>query len=161
MKAILIIMVILTLVNLAFAKVPDKHSLDMLVAMEYFNKTGKVTHVTSAYRSPKEQAFIMINKHAAGQNLYKLYKHSEVIDDFLSAYVFGSFNDMVEVIEIYMDKGIYLSKHLCDKAIDVRSRNMTLEEQEEFIKIVEGIPGIEILQEFKPPHFHIQYKGDC
>lgn len=63
---------------------------------------------------------------------------------------------MANVIENQMKNKVFISKHLTGKAFDVRSKDMTATQKKVFKQVVQSIGGMTMIEEGKPPHFHIQ-----
>ena len=53
-----------------------------------------------------------------------------------------------------MDRGVFISKHLLDDAVDIRSRNLNRREKALFRKLARA-RGFRVLLETRPPHFHL------
>ncbi|WP_435275938.1 hypothetical protein ACMAZF_02600 [Psychrobium sp. nBUS_13] len=51
----------------------------------------------------------------------------------------------------------FISKHLKKGAVDIRSRDMSKEDKENFRKAAKGI-AFSVILESVPPHFHVQFK---
>ena len=134
------------------------------IADKYFASTKKKLVVTSGTRGTKSQAAAMYKKLAAGDDL-SIYKNQTAIKEIKSAYNKGVkakksnsaiVGDMEKVIEAQIKKSIFISKHLREGAVDVRSRDMTSTDKEKFRQAAKGIAKSVIL-EVIPPHFHLQF----
>ena len=62
---------------------------------------------------------------------------------------------MTGTIDTQIDNGTYISNHLRDGAVDVRSNDMTPEQKQAFIDAVTEATGKPPLVEGIPPHFHV------
>lgn len=63
---------------------------------------------------------------------------------------------MAQVIQTQIDNKVYLSKHLTGRAFDVRNKGMTPKHKNTFKQVVQTVGGTSMIEEFKPPHFHLQ-----
>lgn len=120
--------------------------------------------LTSGIRSSTAQARAMYNKFRGGGS-YGLYKDKKTAKEIYDAYRRGIshghsqgriISEMRTVIEIQMARGTYISHHLTNRAIDVRSRTLTSSQQRLFM-IVAGRHANVALLERTPPHFHLQF----
>ena len=59
-------------------------------------------------------------------------------------------------IDAQINQGIYISKHLKQGAIDVRSRDMSNDEKKQFEDVAKELADTVILETI-PPHFHLQF----
>lgn len=64
--------------------------------------------------------------------------------------------DMTKVIVGQIDRGSYISKHLKKGAVDIRSRDMSVRDKENF-KTAAKATAKSIILETTPPHFHLQF----
>lgn len=63
---------------------------------------------------------------------------------------------MAAVIEDQVERRVFISRHLTARALDVRNNDMTSEQKRVFKQVVQAIGGVTLLEEGKPPHFHLQ-----
>lgn len=63
---------------------------------------------------------------------------------------------MTAVIEDQIKRKVFISKHLTGRAFDVRSKDMTAQHKKVFKQVVQHMGGVSMIEEGKPPHFHIQ-----
>lgn len=134
------------------------------IADAYFQKTQKNIVVTDGTRTAAEQADRMYTKLKLGDDIVALYRKNKdtakaikKIYETMSAAKkpAGQIKaSMTAVIEEQSKKGIYLSKHLREGAVDVRNRDMTASEKKTFIEVAKA-HGVSVLVEAKPPHLHL------
>jgi len=134
------------------------------IADKYHTLSKKKIVVTSGTRTAASQASAMYGKLAGGDAL-TVYRNQTAIKEIKKPYDDGVkakkskadiISDMEKVIEAQIKKSTYISKHLKKGAIDVRSRDMSLTEKENFKKAAKGVATTVIL-ETTPPHFHLQF----
>lgn len=134
------------------------------LADTFFQRANKDIVITSATRSPEKQANAMYDKLKLGDDLTKLYKNKNALKEITDAYDAGIneqksgaeiIKGMTEVIEGQVKKNVYISAHLKSGAVDVRSKDMSKEEKEHF-KIAAKEVGLKVIEEGKPPHFHLE-----
>lgn len=132
------------------------------LSFAYYRETGKQLVVTSGSRSPQAQASAMYRKLRLGVRLSKFYRSSaarEIEKAFLVAKGAGASRDAIvaagaAIIRAQMDRGVFISKHLLDDAVDIRSRNLNRREKALFRKLARA-RGFRVLLETRPPHFHL------
>ena len=134
------------------------------LADKYHSLTNKDIVVTSGTRTSQSQAEAMYEKLAGGDNL-TLYKNQSAAQSVRKIYLDGIkakktktdiISDLKAEIDSQIKNGIYISKHLKKGAVDIRSRDMSQSEKDNFKQAAKGIAVIIIL-ETTPPHFHIQF----
>ena len=64
-------------------------------------------------------------------------------------------SDIEKVIEKQIKKQIFISKHLKEGAIDIRSGDMSSDKKDKFKMATKGF-ATRVILETIPPHFHIQ-----
>jgi len=136
-----------------------------LIADIYYLATSKDIVVTSGRRSYLDQATEMYDNHIR-RGFFGRYKAREIIDILEDIFKRGRANtkskfaivqEMEKVISAYAKRGIYISKHIIDGAVDVQSKYMKTEKQKQaFRSAAAGIATIVIL-ESNPPHWHLQF----
>lgn len=133
------------------------------IGREYHRRTGRRLHVTSGTRTPREQAEAMYEKLQLGEQLTRTYRDFEAASEIQAAYRShrrhgraACVRAIAQVIRRQLRRGCYISRHLHASAVDVRSRDMSPRQQRVFREIVAGVEGVELLQEGRPPHFHLQ-----
>jgi len=136
------------------------------IADAYHKKTGKSIVLTSGTRSASEQADAMYNKIKLGDDVSKLYKNKTAVAEIKTAYDQGVAAkkteaqiraDMTSVIQKQVDSGTYISRHLRAGGVDVRTKDMSAAEKSAFREAVAGMKGVTVIEEKKPPHFHLQF----
>ena len=134
------------------------------IATPYFAATQHKFTVTSGQRSAKSQASAMYTKIAAGSKLTD-YRDQTSAQAIKAAYDAGvkarqsrdkTVADMVAVIDAQIANGVYISKHLRDGAVDVRSRDMDETQRAKFKEEAEKVATSVLLEKF-PPHWHLQF----
>lgn len=134
------------------------------IADAYYAATKKQLTVTSGTRSASSQAEAMYGKLAGGDKLtvysdqVSAKEIKKAYDDGITAKKVKSaiIKDMATVIESQIKKGKYISKHLKAGGVDIRSKDMSAKEKEEFKKAAKGVATTVIL-ETTPPHWHLQF----
>lgn len=133
------------------------------LARRYHARTGQRLHVTSGTRSPRQQAEAMYDKLRLGVRLTRLYRDYEAASEITQAYrshrragrsrCIGA---IARVIRGQVRRGRFISRHLHASAVDIRSRNMNRRQRRIFREIVREAGDIELLEEGRPPHWHLQ-----
>lgn len=131
----------------------------------YFRRTGKHLTVTSGARDAVQQAKAMYKMMRLGGDPLRLYRNKEAAREIKRAYEQGraakkSADDIVSevhsVIQKQMARGVYISAHLRAGAVDVRSRDLSRAEKKHFVGLMGEMKDVQMLEEFTPPHFHLQ-----
>ena len=134
------------------------------IADKYHTATTKTIVVTSGTRTSLSQATAMYGKLAGGDQL-TVYKNQTAAKEIKKAYQDGVkakkskadiIDDMKAVIDGQIKKRVYISKHLKSGAVDIRSKDMTFKEKDEFKKAAKGT-AVSVILETTPPHFHLQF----
>lgn len=112
--------------------------------------------ITSGTRTAGQQARAMASKIQRGHNLYELYAQDDLVSEILA--VIGSTTSpdvaaMAEVIADQVARGRFISRHLRDDALDVRTRNLSADQVAELVATVEQLGG-EALDE--GDHVHLE-----
>ncbi|MGK4004258.1 hypothetical protein WMF31_16610 [Sorangium sp. So ce1036] len=135
------------------------------IADAYFRRTGKEIVVTSGTRDPARQAEAMLDLFRHGADVLGLYRDKTAAREILSAYEEarsaglppGAVTAAIEeVIRSQVERGVFISAHLREGAVDIRNRDMTSAEKRAFLDGVEEVGGVFALEESRPPHFHLQ-----
>jgi hypothetical protein len=134
------------------------------IADAYHASTKKTITVTSGTRSASSQADAMYGKLAGGDKL-SVYADQISAKEIKKAYDDGKaakkaktaiVKDMTQIIEAQIKKGKFISKHLKSGAVDVRSKDMSVKEKEEFKKAAKSV-ATSVILETTPPHWHLQF----
>ena len=136
------------------------------IADDYNSLSGKTITITSGTRTAESQAAAMYGKLAGGDTL-SVYRDQtsaqairKVYDDGIAATPPKARDVIISEIKTKIDGQIvtkkFISKHLKQGAVDVRSRNMTLEDKKHFKTAAKKVATTVIL-ETTPPHFHLQF----
>ncbi|XXY55156.1 hypothetical protein WME91_04800 [Sorangium sp. So ce269] len=135
------------------------------IASAYFRRTGKELVVTSGTRDPARQAEAMLELFRHGADVLGLYKDKAAAREIMSAYEEGLSTEqppealiaaLEQVIRAQIDRGVFISAHLREGAVDIRNRDMTRAEKRAFLDGVEEVGGVLALEESRPPHYHLQ-----
>lgn len=135
----------------------------------YLAATRRRIHVTSGVRPPLRQARAMYQKLRAGGSL-GVYKRQDLVRPVREAYLDGrrkrlgkerTIAAMAEVLERQVADGQLLSSHLSGRAFDVRSSGLTRRQKAAFREAVRRVGGVRVIEERRPPHFHLEIeRGD-
>lgn len=63
---------------------------------------------------------------------------------------------MTAVIQGQMDRGVYISPHLTGRGIDVRTRDLSVE-QRDVLQRIAAQEGVRVHPEGRPPHLHLTF----
>jgi len=142
---------------------PEIEAKVKLLADAFHAATLRDIVVTSGLRSAHSQAVAMYDKLAGGDDL-AIYRQQDAAQAIRQRYTDGLQQHqsrdtivarMEAEIEQQISMGIYLSAHLRNGAVDIRSRDMTDSEKQAFMAIAEQMAESVILEAI-PPHFHVQ-----
>lgn len=112
--------------------------------------------VTSGVRTVRAQAKALLRKRQLGDDLSRIYRRGhgpEIVRALLA--VPAQVEPMAQVLQFYVDQGIYMSRHMRGDAIDLRSRGLSAE-QIQSIQQAAQAQGARVLVESTPPHIHIE-----
>lgn len=106
--------------------------------------------VTSGVRTAKEQASAMQAKRerqlagstAESDDLHALYADDEAVDILLA----NPFTAWPELIQAWMDRGRYLSRHLTGRALDIRIRDLTADQRKALESAIVAAGGRALLE---------------
>lgn len=135
------------------------------IASAYFRRTGKELVVTSGTRDPARQAEAMHELFRHGADVLGLYKDKTAVREIKSAYdeersaehpPEAMIAALERVIRAQIDRGVFISAHLREGAVDIRNRDMTPAEKRAFLEGVDEVGGVFALEESRPPHYHLQ-----
>lgn len=133
------------------------------IADAFFNLTNKKIVVTDGTRTAADQALQVFNKILAHD--LTIYLNHKAANQIKAAFDLArsagkskteTLKAMTEVIENQIKNKVFISRHLTGKAFDVRNLDMTAKQQSIFKQVAQTIGGVTLLQEGKPPHFHLQ-----
>jgi hypothetical protein len=129
----------------------------------YFKKTGKHLVITSGTRDAARQAKAMFKMIRLGADIMRLYRNKDAAREVKQAYdrTAGKPADdrieaMYDVLKAQIDRGVFISAHLRAGAVDVRNKTMSAADKRAFLKSVAEASGASVLEETKPPHYHLQ-----
>lgn len=126
---------------------------------------GQPITVTSGTRSVKEQASALDKKIRAGDKRLSVYKNRTAANQLVDAWRAASKTSkgssatrkaLERAIGKQVKSGVYLSKHLRAGAVDVRSVGMSRKRKRAFRNAVRSVPGARVIEERRPPHFHVE-----
>lgn len=132
------------------------------VADAFFAQTKKNIVVTDGVRTAAQQAAQVFAKIRA--NDLSIYLNQKAAQEIKRAHDVAvkagksraeTLRAMTTVIEGQIARKVFISKHLTRQAFDVRSRDMSAAQKRIFKQVVQDI-GVPMIEEGKPPHFHIQ-----
>jgi hypothetical protein len=124
--------------------------------------------ITDGERTAADQALAILHLIKANGEKYvrHLYhRHEQLIEDIISAYNSENTDSdrlaaMTETIQSQINRGVYVSPHLRNNAVDIRSRGMTGSDRQALRDAVRLVPGAELVNETTSragPHFHLQF----
>ena len=139
------------------------------IRADFERQTGLRIKVTSGARTPVEQAQAMYDKLQKGGSL-SIYANQTAAAEVQAAYdlarksgagMTDAVASMSKVIQGQVGRGVYISKHLTDMAIDISTLSadqkvLARDKLGILFSIIEKNGG-KILQESKPPHLHVQF----
>lgn len=131
----------------------------------FFRRTGRHLTVVSGTRDPARQARAMIRVIELGGNLSRLYGDREAAREIQQSYERARAarkkpEEVVAAVEGtiqgQIQRGTYISAHLRASAVDIRNTTMTEAERRAFRAVVREVGGVSLLEEHRPPHFHLE-----
>ena len=141
------------------------------LGLEFKKKYHKLITITSGTRSAKEQAGAMYSnfkKEKGTATQRKKYRNKKLFDEIATAY--NKYKDktsmlcisaMEKVIKSQIQKKKYISLHLIDSAVDIRTRTLSTEEIDFLIGLIKA-RNFELKYQDKRnnknPHIHLQLK---
>lgn len=136
------------------------------IAKQAAPRIGGPVVITSAARTPTSQAEALRTKISLGDNIVRLYANKDAAKSVLYAYkqakhAGGSKQQVVaamaNVIRAQTEKGVYLSNHLREGAVDIRTRGLSGWQRKQLVAAVQASPGVrKTLLESTPPHLHVE-----
>jgi len=111
-------------------------------------------HITSAMRTPEEQARAMLKKYDLGgaDEIIKVYGKNTA-RHFLSEP--ANVSSWTNVVLRLQEEGKgFTSQHLLGKAVDIRTRNLSSDQISDLVGAVEAAGGRPLI-ESNPPHLHV------
>jgi len=172
---------IISLFLIGMSYIPVAHSLYLSELEKMINDVHKKVFqeeivITDSFRTARSQAILFREAWDVGKDLHKLYRDHRLLNELYDAYMkeAGDCGDTKEfckvmtpednitwVIALQMKRGDYISKHLCLKAVDIRSRGKTLKQIQIFFNVLhEAYPGIlKTINEHN--HVHIELTEVC
>jgi hypothetical protein len=143
-------------------------STDAAAALEriddaYYKKTGQRLVITSGTRDAARQAKAMYKMIRLGADITGLYRNKTAAREIKAAYTRSAGKPaeavvmaMYDTIRDQIDRGVYISAHLRAGAVDIRNRTMSPSQKKAFEQSVAEVGGASLLEETKPPHYHLQ-----
>jgi hypothetical protein len=106
--------------------------------------------VTSGIRTPKQQALVMFSKIDRGQNLLAIYRDNEFAQSVIDVY--PNLEEATEIINQYKLAGKG-SSHLHGSGLDIRTKDLSMTQQQELYEQLESLEGVYPLDE--DDHYHV------
>jgi hypothetical protein len=131
----------------------------------YYKRTGQRLVITSGTRDAARQAKAMYKMIRLGADIIGLYRNKAAAREIKAAYTKASgagkpadavVMAMYDTIRDQISRGVYISAHLRAGAVDIRNRNMSASQKRAFEQSVSEVGGASLLEETKPPHYHLQ-----
>lgn len=126
------------------------------------DRTGFALHVTSGRRGPDRQAAAMYNNLA--DNSSPRYRNQAAFNEVRAAYIAGRAEGlgraaiverMSTVLQAQADRGVLISRHMSDRAIDIRMPPAA--ERAEVLAAIRGNPAVQSVG-VEDDHLHIQFR---
>jgi hypothetical protein len=133
------------------------------IAEKTVERSGHKLTITSGTRNAYRQAGAMRTKMDLGENISRLYKHKSAVGEVMSAYRYArtmGMNDeatthhMAAAIDSLVERGVFLSRHQREGAVDIRTRGLSAHEFNT-VRTAAREVGAAVLYESTPPHFHL------
>ena len=139
------------------------------LAARFYRRKGRALTITSGIRTPWKQARAMYHKLSIGARYRRLYKKKELAEAIRQAFRAGRrarqpraaiIERMAAVIRAQMASGAFISEHLREGAVDLRSRNLRRGHKIVLESIVRQLRGLKLnREERRPPHYHMEVDG--
>ena len=137
------------------------------LAAAYYEQTRMRLVVTSGARTPETQADAMLTKLRLGENLLGLYTNQAAAREITDAYIAGvkAGHDgptiraaIAAAIKAQVAAGVYISRHLNEGAVDLRTRDLEPAAKDVLREIIAASPDVRLpaLEETRPPHYHVE-----
>ncbi len=133
------------------------------LAKEYLSRTGKKFKITSGVRNARRQAAAMYDKYRSGDKLVGLYGSKAEPIARVCAQAKNREAAIKEIEQIILDfskRGILMSRHMPGKAFDVSKDKMSAANRAAFLEAVKAAGGLSVINEGKPPHFHVDIEDE-
>ena len=136
------------------------------LAEAYLAATGQRFTITDGTRRPEDQAALMIRNLERGDDL-GIYANKAAAAAVRDAWLAGKAKDwsdaqvaasVTDVIRQQIAGGVYVSKHLREGAVDVRSYDMTAPMRATFLQLCKQ-HGVAVIDETgtSTPHYHLNF----
>lgn len=120
--------------------------------------------VTSGTRDANRQARAMYTRLKLGADLLQIYRNKAAVQEIKQAYQAGAGKRpdevvaaMQDVIQGQIERGVFISAHLRAGAVDIRNRTMSPALKRAFLDSIADVGGVQVLEESKPAHYHLQF----
>ncbi len=113
--------------------------------------------VTSGFRTPERQTRAMFYKIEQGEDITKLYQDKTFANSVIDAY--PDLDEGAKAVQAYIDRGGGKTMHLSGNAIDLRTRDLTVEQRQIILDTVEDM-GDRGMYEPVTPHIDISFRSD-
>jgi hypothetical protein len=141
---------------------PELQQRIVRIANAFHAASGRTLQITSGSRSAERQAKAMFDKIRGGENPYAdAAAYNEILSAYNSAQAEGMNRTQTEaamaaVIATQMARGVFISRHLTGRAVDVRTRDLSPADKTVLDALVSAEGGT-IIHEGAPPHTHYQF----
>jgi hypothetical protein len=141
------------------------------LADRFHRRKRRVLVITSGTRTPYTQARAMYSKLIRRARYRRLYRKRELAEEIRQSFYAARrvrprlrrrevIARMAATIRQQMDRGLYVSEHLREGAVDLRSRNLRRSQKVVLERTVRELCGLKLNREERtPPHFHLQVDG--
>jgi hypothetical protein len=140
-----------------------------LIAAEYYRITRTVLFLTDGERTAAEMAAILLPRLSTEQGRKcerKIYRrNADLLEEIIAAYDSNNTDAarlaaMTATIQAQINRGRYISPHLRNNAVDIRSRGFGAVDIGALRRAIRIDPGAEIVDETTrktDPHWHLQF----
>jgi len=136
------------------------------LARRFRRRTRRGLVVTSGRRTPLAQAGAMLIKLRLGGRLFRLYRNHVALAEIMRAYKQARRKRLTRretvaalgaVIAEQTQRGVFLSEHLKDNAVDIRTRGLKRRHVRLLERLARQEPGVRVKREGRPPHLHLAF----
>ncbi len=141
------------------------------IAKRFKDKFSKVLVVTSGLRTPEQQARAMYNNFRADNGVKiqrRKYRNRKLFDEIAAVFTSNKvkdkvkvINEMTKVIRKQVSRKEYISQHLIESAVDIRTRGLLNEEIDYLVELIKSNASLmyQDKRNSNIPHIHIQLKS--
>lgn len=136
------------------------------LAERFRRRTGRELVITSGRREALDQARAMVTKLRLGARLFRLYRNRQALVEIVGAYRRArrrrvTRREMVAamgaIIARQVQRGVFLSEHLRDTAVDIRIRGLKRRHVRLLERLARQERGLRLKREGRPPHLHLAF----